>query len=150
MKNKKNLFFILENIEKQKIKQETINIKNLYIQKKEHIKQLKLLIKFRNEYITKLNIKLKSGISIDCWKVYNNFIFMLYVAIKENNNIVKKHEYIIKKNIDQWLKNHVKLKTWNFLNQKNKILFKNRQILKENIVSDQFSQFEFFKKRQLL
>ncbi|WAI18082.1 flagellar export protein FliJ [Buchnera aphidicola] len=94
----------------------------------------------------KLNIKLKLGISIDHWKIYNNFIFMLYSAVEENNNIIKKYEETIKQNIDQWFINKIKLKTWNYLNQKNKITFKKRRILKENIVNDEFSQFKYIKK----
>lgn len=107
---------------------------------------MKLLINFRNEYIAKLNINLKLGMYTTHWKIYNNFIFMLYIAIEENNNIIKKYENKIKNNIDQWFKNHIKLKTWNYLNQKNKIAFKNSEILKENIINDEFSQFKFFKK----
>ncbi|QCI18069.1 flagellar export protein FliJ [Buchnera aphidicola (Aphis nasturtii)] len=110
------------------------------------MQQLKLLINFRNEYIAKLNINLKLGMYTTHWKIYNNFIFMLYIAIEENNNIIKKYENKIKNNIDQWFKNHIKLKTWNYLNQKNKIAFKNSEILKENIINDEFSQFKFFKK----
>ena len=39
-----------------------------------------------------------------------------------------------------------KLKTWNYLNQKNLISFKKHRILEENIINDEFSQFKFFKK----
>ena len=52
----------------------------------------------------------------------------------------------IKKNIDQFFMSHIKLKTWNYLNDKNKILLNNHQILQENIISDELSQFKFFKK----
>ena len=104
------------------------------------------MINFQNEYIKKLNIKLKLGISVSSWKIYNNFIFMLYIAVEENNNIIKKYEKIIKKNLDEWLENNIKLKTWNYLNQKHKIAFKKRRILEENIISDEFSQFKFLKK----
>ena len=69
------------------------------------------MINFQNEYIKKLNIKLKLGISVSSWKIYNNFIFMLYIAVEENNNIIKKYEKIIKKNLDEWLENNIKLKT---------------------------------------
>ena len=92
MRCKKILFSVLENIENKKIEQQKIYIKCLYIQKRKYIKQLKLLISFRNEYIKKLNIKLKLGIFIDYWKIYNDFIFMLYTAIEENNNFIKEYE----------------------------------------------------------
>ena len=146
MRCKKILFSVLENIENKKIEQQKIYIKCLYIQKRKYIKQLKLLISFRNEYIKKLNIKLKLGIFIDYWKIYNDFIFMLYTAIEENNNFIKEYEKKIKKNIDQFFMSHIKLKTWNYLNDKNKILLNNHQILQENIISDELSQFKFFKK----
>lgn len=83
---------------------------------------------------------------VDFWKIYNNFIFMLHVAIEENNNTINKYEKIIKININQYVENHIKLKTWNYLNQKNKIKCKKRKIKKENIISDEFSQFKFLKK----
>ncbi|WP_319016481.1 flagellar export protein FliJ [Buchnera aphidicola] len=101
---------------------------------------------FRNEYVTKLNINVKLGMPIYHWKIYKNFIFMLYVAIEENNNIVKKYKTKIKKSINQWFQHHIKLKTWSYLNQKNLISFKKHRILEENIINDEFSQFKFFKK----
>lgn len=71
---------------------------------------------------------------------------MLYIAVEENNNVIKQYEKTINKNLDQWFKNHVKLKTWNYLNQKNQIVLKKRKILEENIINDEFSQFKFFEK----
>lgn len=146
MKYKKILFSVLEDVEKKKIEQQKMYLKELYIQQKKHIKQLKLLINFRNEYIKKLHVNLKLGISIHAWKIYNNFICMLYIAVEENNNVIKKYKITIKNTIDQWLRNHIKLKTWNYLNQKNKRAFKKRRILEENIISDEFSQFKLLKK----
>ncbi|ALD15042.1 hypothetical protein IX46_00400 [Buchnera aphidicola (Aphis glycines)] len=146
MKYKKILFCVLKNIEEKKIKQKAIYIQNLHIQKKKYIEQLKLLINFRNEYITKLNINVNLGMPIYYWRVYKNFISMLYNAVEENNDIIKTYEKKIKKNIDQWLKNHIKLKTWNYLNQKSIISFQNRYILEEHIINDEFSQLKFFKK----
>ncbi|WP_343154549.1 flagellar export protein FliJ [Buchnera aphidicola] len=114
------------------------------MQKQKHVEQLKLLLNFQSEYIDQLSIKLKLGISSNQWKIYNNFISILYAIIKENNNIVKTYEQKIEKKINKWFKNHITLKTWNYLNQKNQVKFKKYKILKENIMSDEFSQFKFF------
>ncbi|CAL4318750.1 Flagellar FliJ protein [Buchnera aphidicola (Protaphis terricola)] len=147
MKYKKTIFSILENIEIKKIEQEKNNIKNLYIQKKKYIKQLNLLMNFKNEYISKLNLKLKEGIYIDQWKIYNNFIFMLFIAIEESNNMIKKYELVIEKNKSQWLKSQSKLKTWNYFNERNKKLIKKYELLKNQILSDELSQLKLLNKR---
>ena len=77
MKYKKNIFSILEKIEKKKIQKEIINIKNLYIKKNQNNEQLKLLSDYQKEYIKKINDYLRLGILVYQWKHYNNFVLLL-------------------------------------------------------------------------
>ncbi|AYN24431.1 flagellar export protein FliJ [Buchnera aphidicola] len=146
MKYKKNLFSVLENIEKKNIEKDTINIKNLYLQKEKYLKQLTLLTDYRNEYLKKLKTKIESGICLYQWINYNNFIFILHCLIKDNETKIKKNKKIIEENLKKWSKHQIKLKTWNYLYKKQKKAAIKQNLLVEDIIFDEFYQLKNFEK----
>jgi flagellar FliJ protein len=146
MKHKKISFSILEDIEKKNVEKNKIDIKKLFFQKEKCLEQLTLLENYRNEYLQKLKHKIQLGIFLNQWENYNNFIFMLNCLIKDSRNKIKKIEEIINKNLTILLKNNTKLKTWNYLNQKNKKEKIKKSFLIEQMTTDKLSQFRSFQK----
>ncbi|CAL4318557.1 Flagellar FliJ protein [Buchnera aphidicola (Cavariella theobaldi)] len=118
MKHRKNLFSVLEKIEKKKIEIESIKIKTLYHQKIEHDKQLKLLINYQNEYKEKLYNQKLLGIFSHNWNNYNNFLFVLSIIIDNNIEMASDNKKKIQYRIHILLKNQIKLKTWELLKNK--------------------------------
>ncbi|QCI20820.1 flagellar export protein FliJ [Buchnera aphidicola (Hyperomyzus lactucae)] len=146
MKYKKNLFSILENIEQKKIEKEIINIKNLYMQKKQNNKQLNLLSDYQKEYVKKIDDYLRLGVFVYHWKDYNNFILLLDVIIKDNINIIKKNQRIIQESLQRWFNNEQKLKIWKHLHKKSSKHTLKVIKIKEQAVHDNYTQLKFFKK----
>lgn len=118
MKNKKILFSILEIVEKKNIEKESILIKILYSQQKEHEKQLQLLQNYQKEYKEKLYKKQLLGIFSYDWNNYNNFIFILSIIIENNIKIASDNKKKIQNKINILLKSQIKLKTWEYLSKK--------------------------------
>ncbi|WP_295164832.1 flagellar FliJ family protein [uncultured Buchnera sp.] len=146
MRCKKNLFSMLENIEKKNIEKYTINIKNLYLQKEKYVKQLILLTDYKNEYLKKLKSKIELGICLYQLRNYNNFIFMLYFLIKDNEKKIKKYQSIFEESLKKWSKKQIKLKTWNYLHTKHSKKVIKKKLLLEQILADEFSQLKTFEK----
>ncbi|AAM67641.1 flagellar export protein FliJ [Buchnera aphidicola] len=142
MKYKKKIFSILENLEKKNIEKDIINIKNLYLQKEKYVTQLSLLKDYQNEYLIKLKSKIELGICLYQWRNYNNFIFILYFLIKDNEQKIKKNQKILEKSLKQYSKNQIKLKTWNYLYKKYKKKEIKKILLVEEMISDEFSQLK--------
>lgn len=138
MKYKKISFSILEDIEKKNIEKQKINIKSLYLQKEKYVEQLKLLVNYRDEYLNKFQDKIQSGMHIHEWKNYNDFISILYVLVENNKLIIKKNKKKIKESLAKWSKNQIKLKTWNYLNNKYKKDLINKNLLIDQLILDEF------------
>ncbi|QCI25310.1 flagellar export protein FliJ [Buchnera aphidicola (Sitobion avenae)] len=147
---KKNFFSVLEDIEIKKIEKEIINIKSLYLKKKQNTEQIKLLINYQKEYSKKIYNKMTSGICIHKWKNYNNFIKILETIIEDNVNRIEKNKKIIEDNLKKLSKNQMKQNVWKHLNIKyKKKIFKTKKIQQE-IIDDSYIQLKFFKKGQVL
>ncbi|QCI17492.1 flagellar export protein FliJ [Buchnera aphidicola (Acyrthosiphon lactucae)] len=150
MKYTKFSFSLLETIEKKKIEEETIKIKNLYLKKQQNSEQLKLLINYQKEYLKKIHDKMMSGVCVHQWKNYNNFISTLQVIIKENINSIEENQRIIKKSLKKWSANKMKLKVWEYLNKINKKQTLKMKKIQEDIINDNCTQLKFLKKGKLL
>jgi flagellar FliJ protein len=146
MKYKKNIFSILEKIEKKKIQKEIINIKNLYIKKNQNNEQLKLLSDYQKEYIKKINDYLRLGILVYQWKHYNNFVLLLNMIIKDHLNIIEKNQRIIQESLKRWISNEKKIKIWKYLHEINNKNILQAQKIKEQTLHDNYTQLKFFKK----
>jgi len=146
MKYKKVSFSILEEIEKKKIKKETVNIKNLYLKKRQIGEQLKILIHYQKDYIKKIHNKIISGVCVHQWQNYKNFISILESIIKDNINNIEKNNKMIQKSLNQWSKNQIKLKVWKHLNIINEKKILRIKKIQEEIINNDFAQLKFFKK----
>ncbi|CAL4318781.1 flagellar export protein FliJ [Buchnera aphidicola] len=149
MKYKKISYSILEDIEKKNIEKHKINIKILYLQREKYIQQLKLLINYRSEYVNRLKNKINSGIYIYEWNNYNDFIFILYLLIENNQLIIKKNKKQVKESLKKWSQNQIKLKTWDYLNNKYKKHLINKKLLREQLTLDEFCIAKDISKRNL-
>lgn len=132
----KKIFSILEEIEKTKIVNKTIKIKNLYLKKKEVNDQLKTLMNYNKEYIDKKYQKMKHRFPFYQWKSYNSFIAILTAIIEENKNILLKNQKDIEKILEKWSKNQVKLKKWQYLDALNKKNILKTKKIQEEILND--------------
>ncbi|QCI20234.1 flagellar export protein FliJ [Buchnera aphidicola (Brachycaudus cardui)] len=146
MKYKKHFLSILEKIEIQKIEKEIINLKNMFLKQKHNNQQLELLVEYEKEYIKKTYNQLLSGMCIYQWKNYNNFISMLRVIIKDNRDMLKKNQEVIKERLNIWSKSQKKLQFWKNLNFINKTQILNIKRIEEQILNDNYIQLKFFKK----
>ncbi|ACL29901.1 flagellar export protein FliJ [Buchnera aphidicola] len=143
---KHKTFSLLEKIEKKKIEKETIKIKNIYLHKKKHIKQLKLLSGYQQEYLRKIHDKLILGVSVHQWQNYNSFISVLEVIIQDNINTIKKDEKIIQESFKIWSKNQIQGNIWKHLNMIHKRKILRIKKIKDAIINDSHIQLKFFKK----
>lgn len=143
---KHKTFSLLEKIEKKKIEKETIKIKNIYLHKKKHIKQVKLLSGYQQEYLRKIHDKLILGVSVHQWQNYNSFISVLEVIIQDNINTIKKDEKIIQESFKIWSKNQIQGNIWKHLNMIHKRKILRIKKIKDAIINDSHIQLKFFKK----
>lgn len=143
---KHKTFSLLEKIEKKKIEKETIKIKNIYLHKKKHIKQLKLLSGYQQEYLRKIHDKLILGVSVHQWQNYNSFISVLEIIIQDNINTIKKDEKIIQESFKIWSKNQIQGNIWKHLNMIHKRKILRIKKIKDAIINDSHIQLKFFKK----
>jgi len=146
MKYKKVSFSIFEEIEKKKIEKETINIKNLYLKKRQIDAQLKILIEYQKDYVKKINNKIILGVCVHQWQNYKNFIFILESIIKDNINSFEKNNTMIQKSLNKWSKNQIQRKIWKHLNIINEKKILRIKKIQEEIINDDFAQLKFLKK----
>ncbi len=147
MKHKKTLFSILEGIEKKNIEKEIINIKNLNITQKKITQQLTLLMNYKKEYLQVLRTKIASGVSVQEWKNYNDFITVLYKVIQDNEEIVEKNRKKLEESLNIWSKIQIKLKTWQYLNEIDKKKLLRIKKIHEQTLHDNYAQLNIFYKK---
>lgn len=87
-----------------------------------------------------------SGVSIQQWQNYNNFISILQVIIKDNINRIKKNQQIIDESVKRWSKNQIQFKIWQHFNIINKKKIFNIKKIQEEIINSNQMQLKFFKK----
>lgn len=146
MKCKNFIFLILEQMEKVNLTKEIIKIKNLHEKQTQDIQQLELLQNYQKEYIKEIYAKIILGVSINHWKNYNNFISILQIVVKDNQDMIEKNQTIIEETLKSYFKNQNKVKVWQNLNIKNKRKILKIKNIQEQILNDNYVQLKFLKK----
>ena len=95
-----------------------MQIKRLYLHIKKYNQQIQLLTGYKKEYISTLYETQRLGLNVFFWKNYHEFLFLLSELIFENKQKIKKKYEDVKKELNQWSKYTIKLKTWEYLNKK--------------------------------
>ncbi|XBC39302.1 MAG: flagellar FliJ family protein [Buchnera aphidicola (Nurudea shiraii)] len=122
-------------------------LEKIILNKKKVQEQIDLLLKYKDEYFVKLNLKMCSGISGFELKNYDNFISSLVHGIKNQKKIIERYKQQYSEYFNLWRKNQCRLKMWNIMHLK--ILKHNLKLIQldEQIQLDEHVQKSFFKKR---
>ncbi|QIE01833.1 flagellar export protein FliJ [Buchnera aphidicola] len=146
MQDKKNVFSILEKIEKNKYQITMMNIKNIYLQERKNLDQLKILNNYRKEYLKKIHIEMLAGINVNYLINYNNFMRMLDKIIQENICFIENHKKIVNEHLNAIIKSQINLKTWEYLDKICKKNILKRKLRKEQMINDNNIQLQSFQK----
>ncbi|XBC44655.1 MAG: flagellar FliJ family protein [Buchnera aphidicola (Schlechtendalia peitan)] len=80
--------------------------------------QIDLLLRYKKEYLSKLNFKVSQGILGCELKNYDYFITSLIHSINNQTKVIQKYENQYQKYFVLWRDNQYKLKLWNIISSK--------------------------------
>lgn len=109
--------------------------------------QLQNLDQYRRQYISQLSTKGSQGLSIAELNKYQQFIVQIDKGVTQQQQALVKFEYEVQSFKKMWMKCQVNCKAMAMLLQKKALQKAKIADRKEQLLLDEFSIFQFFKKK---